>query len=182
MKNITLYGAALLSLLIVGCSQSTPDTREADTKALKDLETQWNQDYASKDADKLLARYADNAVLMAPGMPASSGKDAIKAELNQMLSDPALSLKFESSKVAVARSGDLAYTQGSYTTTMTNPATKKVVNDHGSYVTDYLKQPDGTWKAVADIVTSDVPPAMPSAPRAMKKRAAGSARTRKRSR
>lgn len=172
MKTITLCGVALLSMLVAGCSQNAPDTREADAKALKDLETQWNQDFASKDVDKLAAHYADNAVLMGPGMPASSGKDAIRAELKEMLSDPALSLKFEASKVEVAKSGDLAYTQGSYTMTMTVPGSKQTMNDHGSYVTAYSKQPDGTWKAVADIATSEVPPTPPPASKATRKKAA----------
>jgi ketosteroid isomerase-like protein len=72
---------------------------------------------------------------MTPGMPPSSGKDTIRNTLKQMVSDPALSLKFQSSKVEVAKSGDVAYTQGSYTMVMTDPQTKQVINDHGSYVT-----------------------------------------------
>jgi hypothetical protein len=46
---------------------------------------------------------------------------------------------------------------------MTDPQTRQVINDHGSYVTTYRKQPDGTWKAVADIATSEVPP--PASPK-----------------
>jgi hypothetical protein len=44
---------------------------------------------------------------------------------------------------------------------VTDPQTKQIVNDHGSYVTTYRKQPDGTWKAIADIATSEVPPPAP---------------------
>jgi ketosteroid isomerase-like protein len=78
-----------------------------------------------------------------------------------MTADPALSLKFQASKVDVSASGDLAYTQGSYTLTATDPHTGKVINDHGSFVTTYRKQPDGSWKAVVDIASSDVPPPTP---------------------
>jgi ketosteroid isomerase-like protein len=46
-------------------------------------------------------------------MPPSSGKDAIRNTIKQMISDPALSLKFRASKVEVAKSGDEAFTQGS---------------------------------------------------------------------
>jgi uncharacterized protein (TIGR02246 family) len=151
------------TLLLAGCAQAPPDTRETDTKALKDLETQWNQDFVSKDLEKLAAHYADDAVLMAPGMPSSSGKDAIRKTLKDMVSDAAMSLKFQSSKVEVAKGGDVGYTQGSYTMTMTDPHSKQVINDHGSYVTTYRKQPDGSWKAVADIATSEVPPPAPPA-------------------
>jgi ketosteroid isomerase-like protein len=78
-----------------------------------------------------------------------------------MVADPALSLKFHATKVEVAKSGDVDYTQGTYTMTVTDPKTKQLIHDHGSYVTTYRKQPDGTWKAVADIATSDVPPPAP---------------------
>ena len=75
-----------------------------------------------------------------------------------MVADKALTLKFKAANVVVSTAGDLAYTQGDYTMTMTDPATHKVLNDHGSYVTTYRKQADGAWKAVADIATSAVPP------------------------
>jgi ketosteroid isomerase-like protein len=64
--------------------------------------------------------------------------------------------------VDVAKSGDLGYTQGSYKLTVTDPTTHKIINDHGSYVTTYRKQADGSWKAVADIATSEVPPGPPA--------------------
>ena len=90
MKNAAAFcGLTALGLMLAGCAQTPPDTREADTKALKDNETQWNQDFASKDAEKLVAHYADDAVLMSPGMPASSGKDAIRKTLKDMAADPA---------------------------------------------------------------------------------------------
>jgi len=83
-----------------------------------------------------------------------------------MVADPAMSLKFQADRVEVAKSGDLAYTQGTYSMAMTDPATKNVVNDHGSYVTVYKKQADGSWKSVSDIVTSAVPPPAPAPPSA----------------
>ncbi len=157
----TIPGAVALALFLTGCAQTMPDTREADAKTLRDLETQWNQDWVSKDVDKLLAHYADDAVLMGPGMAAGVGKDAVRKMLAGMTSDPAMSLKFQPSKVEVGKGGDIAYTQGSYTMTMTDPNSKQLINDHGSYVTTYRKGADGTWKAVADIATSEVPPPAP---------------------
>ena len=163
----TLTGIAVIALMATACNQPA-DTHDADVQAIKDVETQWNQDYASKDPDKIAAHYADDAVLMVPGTPSSSGKDAIRSALKQMVADPTLSLKFQASKVDVAKSGDLGYTQGSYTLTFTDPQTKQLINDHGSYVTAYRKQADGSWKAVSDIATSEVPPPAPP-PAPMKK-------------
>ncbi len=141
-----------------GGLQLIGSNHDADVKAIQDNEAQWNQDIAAKDVDKIAAHYADDAVLMGPGMPASTGKDAIRNTLKEMAADPGMSLKFHASKIEVASAGDVAYTQGSYTMTATDPQTEQVVNDHGSYVTTYRKQTDGDWKAVADIATSEVPP------------------------
>ncbi|HEX9200882.1 MAG TPA: SgcJ/EcaC family oxidoreductase [Acidobacteriaceae bacterium] len=167
----TLCAATAVALTLIACNSTptpAPNTHDADVKAIQDYETQWVQDWASKDAAKIMAHYADDAVLMVPGGPATSGKDAIQKSLAGMLADPALSLKFQSSRVDVASSGDLGYSQGSYTLTVTDPKTKKPINDRGSYVTTYRKQADGSWKAVADIATSEVPPGPPASAKAKK--------------
>jgi uncharacterized protein (TIGR02246 family) len=165
MKPLAIICAsASLVLVMAACSTPPPDTHDADVRAIQDTETQWNQDYSSKDINKIAAHYADDAILMVPGGPSTSGKEAIQKSLQQMVADPAMALKFESTRVDVAKSGDLAYTRGTYTFAFTDPQTHKVINDHGSYVTAYRKELDGTWKAVADIATSEVPPAAPAPP------------------
>jgi len=131
----------------------------AAVKALKEDEPQWNKDFAVRDVEKLVAHYTDDAVLMGPGSAAATGKEAIRAALQGMVSDPALSLKFAASRVDVSKSGDMAYAQGAYTLPMTDAASKKVVSDKGSYVTVY-KKVGGSWKAVQDIASSENPPAL----------------------
>ncbi len=163
MKRLAgLIGATLIALMATACNQPPADTHDADVQALKDNEAQWNQAWVAKDADKIAAFYADDAVLMVPGMPPTPGKAAILSALKQMVSDPVMSLKFQASKVDVAKSGDLGYTQGAYTLTITDSQTKQVINDHGSYVTVYRKQADATWKAVSDIASSEVVPPAPA--------------------
>jgi uncharacterized protein (TIGR02246 family) len=164
MKSLALLCVtAAMAFAMTACNQApapagaAPDTHDADVKAITDNETQWNGDWAAKDSDKILAHYSDDAVLMAPGMEPLKGRDAIKGGLGGMLADKALSLKFKASNVEVSKSGDLGYTRGDYQMTMTDPATHKVMNDHGTYVTTYHKQADGSWKAVADIASSSVP-------------------------
>ncbi|HKF47392.1 MAG TPA: SgcJ/EcaC family oxidoreductase [Terracidiphilus sp.] len=164
MKALTM----LCCMMAIACGITTcnggttapagaPDTHDADVKAISATEDQWNKDYVAKDLDKIAAHYADDAVLMAPGTGAMTGKQAIHDGLQEMLKDPAIALQFHASNVEVAKSGDWGYTQGSYTMTASDPKTHKQVNDHGSYVTTYRKEADGSWKAVADIATSAVP-------------------------
>jgi uncharacterized protein (TIGR02246 family) len=167
MKRLAALCAAIaVACSLTACNQApapAPNTHDADIKAIQDNEIQWVQDFASRDAAKITAHYADDAIVMTPGGPSASGKDAIQKAIAGMVADPALSLKFQAAKVEVASSGDVGFTLGSYTLTFTDPHTKKLVNDHGSYVTTYRKQPDGSWKAVADIASSEVPPAGPPA-------------------
>jgi len=163
------YGAVCAALciaaLLSGCGEAPkpPVTHDADIQAIKDIEAQWNKDYAARDVDKLVAHYADGAVLMTPGAPPSAGTDAIRTALQQMVADSTLSLRFEATRVEVAKSGDMAYTLGTYGMTMTPPGKKKPITDKGGYVTVYEKQADGTWKAVSDIATSSMPMAPPPA-------------------
>ena len=167
-RCVALAGATLFALMAAGCNQ-TAKTHDADVQAIKDVEAQWNQDYVARDLDKLVGHYADDAVLMSPGGPASVGKDAIRSVLKPMVSDPAMTLKFQASKVDTSSSGDMGYTQGTYTLTMTDPQSKQLINDHGNYVTVYKKGADGSWKAVSDIASSAVPPPAPAPAPAAKK-------------
>lgn len=158
MKNLTAIGATAAAALLLSVCLTAADPRDP-AQALKDNEAQWNRDFAARDVDKLVAHYTDTAVLMSPGMPACKGKEAIRQMLTGMVRDTSLSLKFEASRIEVSKGGDLAFTQGSYTMTMSDPAhAGQKINDHGSYVTVYRKQGDGSWKAVSDIATSEVPP------------------------
>ena len=152
--GLLLAGAALAALL-TGCATAPPDTHDADVQAIKDTETAWNRDV--KDADKWASYYSEDASLLIPNAPLLSGRAQILAGIKPMTADPNFSLSFHAAKVDVAKSGELGYTQGPYTLTLTDPQTRKLVTDKGKYVTVYRKQADGNWKAVSDIVNSDLP-------------------------
>ena len=57
---------------------------------------------------------------------------------------------------------DLAYVSGSYELTE-NDASGKPMTDKGKYLEVWKKQANGSWKCVADIFNSDLPPAAPAA-------------------
>jgi len=162
-RLITVGWAAVLIVMAAGCNRAV-DTR-TDAQAIRDIEKQWNQDFATKSADKLADYYADDAVLMAPGMAPSVGRESIRAALKEMAADPALALKFTAAKIDVSQSGDLGYTRGAYVMTTTDPLTKRAVSDHGSYVTTYRKDADGKWKAVADIASSEAQQTLQASPK-----------------
>ena len=147
-----------LSALLTSCTKSTPDTHDADVAALKDTEATWVKDAATKDVEKWVAHYTDDASVLLPDTPILTGKEAIRGGLRPMLSDPNFAVTFGATKVDVAKSGDLAYTRGTYSMTSSNPKTKAAVTEKGKYLTVYRKQAHGTWKAVEDTFMSDAPP------------------------
>ena len=164
MHNRYCWAAAFaLAVVLAGCNQAppppAPDTHDADVKAIRDLETATVQAIAAKDLDKFVAFYADDASVFLADQPAINGMAAIKAVMKPMIADKNFSFTISSVKVDVAKSGDLGYSQGAYTWTMTNPKTKKVLTEKGKYVTVYKKQADGGWKAVADSDNEDAAPA-----------------------
>jgi len=147
-------------MLLVSCSDTPPppvDTSAADQKAIRDGEVAWNGDFAAKDPARLASHYADDASLMVPDLPLMKGKDAILSGLKTMMADKNLTISFATASVDVSKAGDIAYSQGAYSMTATNPKTKKVVAEKGKYVTVYKKQADGKWKAIADIDNADAP-------------------------
>lgn len=145
---------AVAALALAACSQEAPKT---DTAAIKQQilqqEARWNQAYAKGDADALASMYADDAALANPGENLVRGKDAIRKATADFAADPNLSVAFSANRVEVAQSGDLAYSRGQYTLTMTNPATKQPEMSTGHYLTVWKKQPDGSWKALEDFIT-----------------------------
>jgi uncharacterized protein (TIGR02246 family) len=156
-RNGLLLLCAALAALLTGCAASTPDTRDADLKAVKDTETAWVADANTKDPAKFAAHYTDDASVLLPNAPVITGKDNITAALKPMLADPGFNLQFQATKSDVAKSGELAYTQGTYTMTMSDPKTKQPITDKGKYLTVFRKQADGSWKAVSDMLNSDMP-------------------------
>jgi len=160
---LTLLCLTASAALFTSCSQSpaTADTRDANMKAIKDDLVQFQKDFAAKDVDRLVSHYSDDVLFINPGSPVAKGRETTKTKFKEWVADPAFSLTFEVSQVEVAQSGDLAYAQGPFRLTATDPATKKPFEDKGTYLVVYKKQADGSWKAAIDMGTSEIFPAIP---------------------
>jgi uncharacterized protein (TIGR02246 family) len=160
LRNISLIVCLTLAVLAVGCS-NTPapprDTRAADVQAVKDLEAAAAKDANAKDVDKWAGFFAEDASGLFPGAAILNGRATIKAAMASFLADPNFSLSLQSTRAMASKGGDMAYSQGTYTMTMTDPKTKKPMTDKGKYLTIFTKQPDGSWKAIADTFNSDSP-------------------------
>jgi len=150
--------AILLCLLFLftACgNQSTADTR-ADEAALRKLDDEWSKAAGSRDVEKTISYYSDDAIVMPPNIPTLTGKEAIRGLWKSMLGSPDFSGGWKVTKVEVARSGDLAYVSGSYEFNEKDD-NGKPITDKGKYLEVWKKQTDGGWKCVADMFNSDMP-------------------------
>jgi Ketosteroid isomerase homolog len=152
MKIYVYVNLLLFSFLFLA---SAADTKAIE-QALRDLDDQWSTTAGAKDLEKTVAFYSEDAVVMPPNASAATTKEAIRKVWQDLLASPGLVISWKTTKVEVAKSGDLACISGTYDVAM-NDASGKPVNDHGKYVEVWEKQADGKWKCGTDIWNSDLP-------------------------
>ena len=142
---------------LAGCdTYEKPDGKPIEQQ-LRANEARWNRAYAEHDAKALASMYADDAALANPGEELVQGKAAIDQATAAFASDPNLKVAFQANRIQVSRSGDLAYTRGRYTMTMTDAETNKPETSTGHYLTVWRRQADRSWKVVEDFVTPGGP-------------------------
>jgi uncharacterized protein (TIGR02246 family) len=158
LRNAALFAAALCAL--TACAPKAPDTA-ADVAAIKASEQDWFKSYNASDAAGVAALYAEDGVVLAPGVPAAVGRAAIKTFLvSDIANAKAAGLTDHGDEVTdVGIAGDNAWVTGAYFVTDTSKATV----DKGKYVTIY-RRAEGKWLIIRDTWNSDMPPAAASAP------------------
>lgn len=161
MRVSALVFVLSLLTLATGC-QSQADTRAADEATLRRLDAEWSTAAGTtRDVEKTVSFFADDAVVMPPNIPTLSGKEAIRGLWKSMLESPSFSGGWQATKVEVARSGDLAYVSGTYEFKETDTGGRPIT-DKGKYLEVWKKQADGSWKCVADMFNSDLPNVAPA--------------------
>ena len=151
---VSVFVVAITGLAL-GCQQPAPDTRAEDEQAIRDAEdVQMLEAKRAKDVERLVSFYAEDAVAFPPHAPMTRGKEATRAAWSELVEDP--SLTWQTTKVEVSRSSDLAYSFGTFEATISGPEGEPI-DDHGKWVVVWKKQSDGTWKHIIDIYNYDLP-------------------------
>src|SRR5215831_12809411 len=122
------FGLVSLTLVITA---SAADTRAIE-QTLRDLDDQWSASAGAKDLEKTISFYSTDAYVMPPNAPAATTGDAIRKSWQDLLSTPGLVIRWKTTKVEVASSGDLACLSGTYDVTMSD-SSGKPINDHGKF-------------------------------------------------
>ena len=118
------------------------------TRAIRELEQTFVLHARAKDAAALTEMfYAEDAQLLAPGVPVLRGKAAIRAFWTEFMKIAGADVTLEAETVEA--SGDMAYCVGRYDGTIAG------ARQHGKYVVVFRRQADGGYKAVADAFNAD---------------------------
>ncbi len=148
-----VFCVALLSLICAWVKESAPGNHTEDERKIRELETDAAKAIVTKDLDKLVSLYADDAALYDESNPSIRGKDAIRETWKADFSRPGVVLGVEPRTVEVSSGGDLAWAHGVYKMT-TKDAAGKFLTDEWEYALVYKKQTDGEWKIMADSANS----------------------------
>lgn len=150
MKRIIAISLVSITL---SCSQPEVDTKAEGEKVMQ-LSREWSQAAASKDLEKTVNYWADDAFMVSAGQPPLKGKQAIRQMVMESYKIPGFQISWQPQSVEVSKSGDMAYLIEDSQLSFTD-STGKVVKEYSKAVTIWRKQSDGTWKNVVDISTPD---------------------------
>jgi len=101
--------------------------------------------FATQDAERLSAFYADDARLLFDGVPIIRGREAVDAVLRDMVSGGPGTQRFET--IEVIAEGSLVIDIGRI----------RSATAQGKYVVVYQRQSDGNLRIVIDAASSDGP-------------------------
>lgn len=167
------HAAILTALALSAACQSAPKSRTAtmggesaavptglsaeDEAAVRAVDAEWARAASAGDANALTALYASDATLLPPNEPVTKGEAMKKynADMINGFSGPT-----ELTTTAVEGRGDLAYAVGKYRATLTpkKAGAKPLPTEEGKYLEVLKKQPDGSWKIIYDMWSSNTPP------------------------
>lgn len=145
--------------VVIGCSPQPAIDLDAERTALMNADRAWAEAYAASEspADVFAGQMTDEAVLLPPDAPLAQGREAIRAAISGLEATPGFSVTWGPLVADVGGAGDLGFTRGTYHIELAGTDGPLMID--GKYLTIWRKQPDGTWKVVADMFNADGPPA-----------------------
>jgi ketosteroid isomerase-like protein len=109
-----------------------------------------------RDVKRLVSYWTDDAVVLAPGLPAVVGKAALRRYVQDSLQIPGFKITWTSTDATFSPDGNLAYMICTNAVTMNAPDGTPTTTE-GRAVTIWRRESDGEWRCVVDI-WNEAPP------------------------
>ena len=140
-----------LLLLTFSCQPKKVDTKEESEKLMQ-ASRDWSAAAASKDIEKTLSYWTEDAILYSAGDPELKGKKAIREMVETSMKNPDFNISWEPVSAEVSESGDMGYLLEKSKIVMKDSiGNEKIMTFKG--VTIWKKQKDGSWKNAIDIMS-----------------------------
>jgi uncharacterized protein (TIGR02246 family) len=153
--SITVLVVFCFAFLALQCNQQQSGTdTAADEAAFRSINKTWFEAYNAGDVDGVVALYAEDAVVSAPGVPAARGHAAIHELLaNDVAGAKEAGISLNGGDMSdTGVSGDLGWEWGTFTAVDQSGTTV----DRGKYTSIFAKK-DGKWLMIRDTWNSDGP-------------------------
>ena len=148
MRCTTALLPALVFLL--ECAASAQHSGQVNPREeLLKVDREWAQVAATRDLERIVSYWTDDAVIYTPGEAPVAGKEAIRKYVGASLALPGFAITWTPARAEVSKSGDLGYTIGSNAITLP-VAQGGSATVEGRYVTVWRKEQDGRWRCVID--------------------------------
>jgi ketosteroid isomerase-like protein len=154
---LAVAGAACRAAEDPKANSGPAELTESDFAAIRAVDSAFAAAANAGKVDSLVSVYTPTAALLPPNLPPQKGQAAIRAFWGGFLD--AYTVRFELESDAIEGRGDLAYNLGHYRFTAVPKAKENPgVADEGKFLEILKKQPDGTWKYVVDMYSSNLTP------------------------
>jgi uncharacterized protein (TIGR02246 family) len=165
LKHLALVIGTVIALSACSPAASPPADSAAEEAAVKAVTAAWLGAYNAGDVEKIVAMYAEDAVLMPPHAAVATGHAAIRAFLTtDTAGAKAAGVKLVPGAATAGVAGDTGWESGAYTIADASGATV----DSGSYLS-VARKSNGKWLLIRDTYNSDRPLPAPVPAAAQKK-------------
>ena len=103
-----------------------------------------------RDVERILSYWTEDAIVLPPGLPAVTGKDALRQYVLGSMQIPGFRISWASTAVTFSPDGNLAYMLSRNAVTANAPDGTPTTTD-GRAVTIWRREADGEWRCAVDI-------------------------------
>ena len=143
---------ATVALALASCSNNVKVDTKAEAAKLMQASRDWSKEAESRNLEKVLSYWHDDAIMIGDKQEVLKGKAAIAEMVKGAFRDSAFRISWEPLSAEVSDDGSMGYIIENSSVTFGDP-TGTPQTMHSNAVSIWRKQADGSWKNVVDITS-----------------------------